>query len=92
MYPDFSNIQNIALQWGHVQNDVEIRAYRACQGGFRCFNGATYKMTWKFGHRTAVKDEIGRLQWGHVQNDVEISKVLKVRFVARVASMGPRTK
>ena len=45
----FANpMQNIQLQWGHVQNDVEIFGLFMRRSLFdHSFNGATCKMTWK---------------------------------------------
>ena len=43
-----SFIVNTMLQWGHVQNDVEMwQAVEEYTMTGICFNGATCKMTWK---------------------------------------------
>ena len=46
--PQEAYYQCLSLQWGHVQNDVEIIPYfgRSLRHEVG-FNGATCKMTWK---------------------------------------------
>ena len=81
------------LQWGHVQNDVEIlQLPRLTDGQRGGFNGATCKMTWKFALMLSLCKSLQELQWGHVQNDVEIDDPRHHVQLPLPASMGPRAK